>query len=567
MEFLLANHPLDCPICDQGGECDLQDISEVYGYRKSRFKEYKRSVEDKDFGPLIKTVMTRCIHCTRCVRFTEEVSGEGSLGTAGRGRDTEITTYIEKLITHEMSANIIDLCPVGALTSHPYAFKARPWELRQQYSVDTLDPLVPNTQVDYRGAEIMRVIPRINDDVNEEWISDKTRFGFDGVKRQRLSAPMKKNARGEFIDITWEEALELAASELLKAGENVTVSIGDQADCEAIVTVKDLVARLGADTFSLGTQNLKLDPSLRNGYLLNSRIRGVEDADLILLVGTNTRTEAPLLNARIRKEAVKNGKKVGLIGAPLDLCFPYQHLGNGPNTLLDILEGKNPFCARIAEAKRPLILMGSHVFEREDGDDLHKLCLQLAERGFINKADKWNGFAVLHSEIGAINALEIGLDLSKQSKTKPKLVYLLHQDRFADEDIPADAFVIYQGTHGDKGATRANLILPGATYMEKSATYVNTEGRPALTHLVSQPPFLAKEDWEIPRALSEIMEIPLPYESVYQVRERLAELAPHLVKYNYAESSGLVDASLKLAKEGDLSIEGKEFDEVWDVNC
>lgn len=356
MEFLLANHPLDCPICDQGGECDLQDISEVYGYRHGRNYEYRRGVEDKEFGPLVKTTMTRCIHCTRCVRFSEEVAGEFRLGTTGRGKATEISTYIEHVLTHELSANIVDLCPVGALTNMPYAFKARPWELKQTPSIDLFEPIIPAIQFDSRGAEVMRVLPRINEEVNEEWINDKSRFAFDGIKRQRLNVPMEKNSLGEYIDIKWEDALEKAAS-VLNSTQDIGVLIGDQADCESITLIRDLMHRIGVENLEFRSDNLKVDNSFRSGYLMNSRIRGVEDADLLLLIGTNPKIESPVFNARIRKAVIKNNLQVGLIGSPYDLTYEYDHLGVTPKTIIDLLDGKHPFSSKISNVSFFLYLV------------------------------------------------------------------------------------------------------------------------------------------------------------------------------------------------------------------
>jgi NADH dehydrogenase (ubiquinone) Fe-S protein 1 len=347
MEFLLANHPLDCPICDQGGECDLQDISEVYGFRVGRNFEWRRGVEDKDFGPLVKTTMTRCIHCTRCIRFSDEVAGEFRLGTTGRGKATEIGTYIEHVLTHELSANIVDLCPVGALTNLPYAFKARPWELKQMPSIDIFEPIIPSIQIDSRGAEVMRILPRINEEVNEEWISDKSRFAFDGIKRQRLNVPMEKKSDGQFVDLTWEDALERAA-EALNSTQDIGVLIGDQADCETITAMRDLMHRHGVENLEFRSDNLKVDNTFRSGYLMNSRIRGVEDADLLLLIGTNPKVESPVFNARIRKAVVKNNLQVGLVGSAYDLTYEYDHLGVSPKTLIDLLDGKHPFSSKIS---------------------------------------------------------------------------------------------------------------------------------------------------------------------------------------------------------------------------
>lgn len=345
VEFILANHPLDCPICDQGGECDLQDIAQVYGYGEGRFNEYKRSVEDKYIGPLIKMIMTRCIHCTRCCRFTEQVGGEMALGTAGRGTFTEISTYIENMVTNELSANAADLCPVGALTHLPYMFTARPWELKTNYSVDVMDGQGSNIEVNTRGAEVLRVLPRVNEDVNEEWISDKTRQAFDGLKKQRLTVPMARKEDGSFAELKWEEAMEVAAKAFEGIeGDQIAGIIGNFVEVESALAFRDLLHRLGSERLEVSSLAPKLKANFRSDYLMNSRITGIEDSDLILLVGCNPREEAPVLNARIRKSVIYNGLDVAVLGFPSDLTYDYDHIGTTPNTLKQIADGTHPFC-------------------------------------------------------------------------------------------------------------------------------------------------------------------------------------------------------------------------------
>jgi NADH dehydrogenase (ubiquinone) Fe-S protein 1 len=518
MEFLLANHPLDCPICDQGGECDLQDISVVYGYKKGRFKEYKRAVEDKNLGPLIATVMNRCIHCTRCIRFSEEIMGVFDLGTIGRGRSTEIGTYIEKFVSNELSGNLIDLCPVGALTNGPYAYTSRPWELTSVDTIDLMDGLGSNIQVDARGAEIMRVLPRIHEEINEEWISDKSRFSYDGLKKQRLTVPLKRNKDGTFEELTWQEALETVAKKMNDVqGSEMSAIIGNFADVESIIALKDMLNRLDCDNFEIRSDAPKLNADLRSSYIMNSRISGIEDSDLILLVGVNPKTENPVLNARILK-AAKRGAKVAIIGTSADMGYEYIHLGNTTRSLIDIAEGKHPFAARLNTAKLPMVILGSRALERKDGEGILAAVKTIANNSnVLNEKEGWNGFNILHHEGSRCGALDVGISSNTDPNFKPKFVYILGADNIRTEDIPEDAFVVYQGTHGDEGAYFADIILPGAAYTEKSATFVNTEGRVQVSRLVVQPPGIAKEDWKIIRALSEEVGQSLPYDNHEEV--------------------------------------------------
>lgn len=562
MEFLLANHPLDCPICDQGGECDLQDISIEYGYGKSRFYEYKRAVEDKEIGPIIKTTMTRCIHCTRCIRFSEEVAGDFNLGTTGRGKATEIGTYIENLALSELSGNIVDLCPVGALTNKPYAFKARPWELKTVPSVDIIDTILPEVSVDSRGLELMRVLPRINEDVNEEWISDKSRHSLDGNKRQRLVVPIIKNNDGKHIDTNWEIALNLSASLIKNTNpKEIEVLIGDLVDLESICCIRDMMNLLDVENISLGRNNINVDNTVRNGYLMNSKIRGLEDADLLLIVGSNPKYESPVLNSRIRKSVIKNNLLVGLIGSPYDLTYDYTHLGNTINIIIEILQGKHPFCSKIAQAKYPMMLIGSSIIKTKE---FYETLINLAIYGkFINIKTNWCGFNILNNHISTIGALDLGIKPNDNLCKNAKLTILLGYDNIENNDISKESKVIYIGSHGDKGAERADIILPGATFYEKNSTYISTEGRVNFTRGSVQPPFLAKDDWEIIRALSELVNSTLPYDEINDVRNRISEILPFASKYQNIEPNYFGKRLFKTNYH--KKIENHFFDDIVDV--
>jgi NADH-quinone oxidoreductase subunit G len=532
MEFLLINHPLDCPICDQGGECDLQDQAMAYGFGGSRFEENKRAVEEKYLGPLIKTHMTRCIHCTRCVRFMTEVAGVEELGAIGRGEDMEITTYLEHGLASELSANVNDLCPVGALTHRPWAFIYRPWELRKTESVDVMDAVGSNIRVDARGREVLRILPRNNDGVNEEWISDKTRYVADGLKVQRLDRPyVRKNGRLE--PAGWDEALALVGARLKAAKpQRIGAIAGDLAGAEEMFALKDLLGRLGCRNIDCRQDGARLDPRLgRASYLFNSSIAGIEQADAILLVGTNPRLEAAVLNSRIRKRWRQAGVAVGLIGQPADLTYPHEYLGGGPQTLADVLDGKHSFAAVLKAAQRPMVIVGAAAAARADGLAVLSAAAKIALTAAQGKEAGWNPFNVLHCAAGRVAGLDLGfvpenggLDLAAFD-----LVYLLGADEI-DMNRLGSAFVVYQGSHGDAGAQRADVVLPGAAYTEKGATYVSTEGRAQTTARAAFPPGYAKEDWAIVRALSDHVGHRLPYDTLPVLRAAMYKQAPALAR-------------------------------------
>jgi len=555
MEFLLINHPLDCPICDQGGECDLQDQAMAYGVDASRFALNKRAVEDKNIGPLIKTIMTRCIHCTRCVRFMTEVAGVEELGAIGRGEDMEITTYLERGMTSELSGNVIDLCPVGALTSKPYAFTARPWELRKTESVDAMDAVGSNICIDSRGREVLRVLPRNHDDVNEEWISDKTRFIWDGLRTQRLDRPFLRR-RGRLEQTGWDEALNAAAKRIKNAKPaRVAVLAGDLAGAEELFALQDLSKRLGVASIDCRPPGSGLDPKLgRASYLFNTTIAGIDQCDAILLIGTNPRAEASVINARIRQRWLEGGLKIGLIGERANLTYQYDYLGAGPQTLADLTKTKNGFFRLLKSAKRPMIVLGEDAVSRPDGKAVLALAAKLAvEVGAIAK--DWMGFNVLHAAAGRVAALELGFVPSADGrdtagildgikKGRFDVVYLLGVDEL-DIARARDTFFVYQGSHGDSGAHMADVIFPGAAYTEKSATYLNTEGRPQVTARAVFPPGEAREDWTIIRALSENLDRTLPYDTRAQLRAAMYEAVPHFAALDQIETaSGTAIAAL-----------------------
>ena len=535
MEMLLINHPLDCPICDQGGECDLQDQALFYGFDRTRYLEQKRAVKDKDFGPLVETNMTRCIHCTRCVRFASEVAGADEIGAIGRGEDMEITTYLGAIIGSELSGNVIDLCPVGALTSKPYAFVARSWELTKTESIDTMDAMGAAIRIDARGPEVLRVLPRLNEDVNEEWLSDKSRFACDGLKRQRLDRPYVRVA-GKLREADWNEAFTAIARKLSGvAGNRVAAIAGDQADCESMLLLKELMGSLDSPNIDCRQDGAALDPTNRAGYIFNSTLAGVEQADALLLIGTNPRREAPVLNARIRKRWLMGNFPVGVVGTATDLTYGSQHLGNGAKTLTDIADGKHPFAETLKNAKHPMVIVGQGALARADGAAVLAAARGLAESLGLIK-DGWNGFNVLHTAAARVGGLDLGFVpgaqghnvagiLDAASSGAIDVVYLLGADEIDTAKL-GKAFVIYQGHHGDKGAHRADVILPGSAYTEKSATYVNTEGRVQHTHRAVFAPGDGREDWRIIRALSEVLGKKLSYDSLEAVRARLATVNP-----------------------------------------
>ena len=525
MEFLLVNHPLDCPICDQGGECDLQDQSVVYGRAESRFCETKRAVEEKNMGPLIKTVMTRCIQCTRCVRFITEVAGIPELGAVNRGSDMEITTYLDKALSSELSGNVVDLCPVGALTSRPYSFNARPWELKKTESIDVMDALGTNIRIDARGADILRIEPRVNDDVNEEWLSDKGRHSCDGLRRQRLDKPYVKKD-GKLTAIEWPEALELFASKLQGNPDKIGFIAGDLNEVEGLKAAKDLATSLGIKNLDCRQDGSLLDDAAgRSGYLFNSTVNGIEEADVILIVGANPRYDAPVLNARIRKAYLgDNLKTIALIGEEFDLTYPHQHLGDDVKILEDLAKGKGDFAKVLADAEKPMIIIGSAALNRADGDKVAKIT---AEAGLKAKivSDGWNGWNVLHTAASRVGAMDIGflpkeggLSTYKMLGGKLDTIVLMGADEVV---VPEETFVIYIGSHGDNGAHRADLILPAPAYTEKNGIYVNLEGRVQYGRMAVAPKGDAKEEWAIMRAASQLLGKPLAYNTLDELREKL----------------------------------------------
>ncbi len=554
MEFLLINHPLDCPICDQGGECDLQDQAMAYGFDRGRYHENKRAVKDKDFGPLVATSMNRCIHCTRCVRFIGDVAGVADLGGIGRGENMEIDTFVGKALSSELSGNIIDLCPVGALTAKPYSFAARPWELRKTESIDVLDAVGSNIRVDSRGPAVLRILPRLNEEVNEEWISDKTRFAVDGLARRRLDRPYVRRA-GKLIEASWPEAFAAIAGRLKGAAGNRCAAIaGDLADAEAMMALKDLMVALGSPHLDCRQDGAKLDASCRSAYLFNTTIAGIEQADACILVGTDPRAEAAILNARLRKRWLQGGFRVGAFGPPLDLTFAVTALGTGPQGLV---ERAREF---LMDAKQPMLVVGQGALRRKDGAAILALARELAQSaGMVREG--WNGFNVLHLAASRVAGLDLGFVpaaggrdvagiLTGCGNGEIDFLYLLGADEI-DASRLGSAFVVYQGHHGDRGAARADVVLPGAAYTEKDATYVNTEGRVQLARRAVFPPGEAREDWAILRALSGALGRTLPYDSLAGLRTRMVQSypsfaaidAPPPAPWGSFGSSGAVEAA------------------------
>lgn len=534
MEFLLINHPLDCPICDQGGECDLQDQALYYGRGKSRYDENKRAVEEKHMGPLIKTEMTRCIHCTRCIRFATEVAGVEDIGAIGRGEDMEITSYLEQTVDSEMSGNVIDLCPVGALTSKPYAFTARSWELKKTETVDVMDALGSAIRLDARGNEIMRILPRLNEEVNEEWISDKTRFHYDGLKRARLDTPYIKKS-GKLVKASWGQAFEAIAKKLKRLkGKEIGALIGDLSDLESMKALKDLLAAYGSKRLECRVDGTKLEADNRAGFLFNSCISGVDEADYILLVGTDPRSEAAVLNARIGPRVRHGALKVARIGPATDLTYPVDELGDDPRILEDIQSGKHAAAKAFKKAKKPMIIVGQGALIRKDGAAILHAARALAEKFKMIRTD-WNGFNVLHTAASRAGGLALGLTtkggieaISRDAKAGNLKALFIHGADEIDFTELKKVFKIYIGSHGDTGAAAADVILPGAAYSEKNGTYINTEGRIQSGFRAIFPPGEAREDWTILRALSEVLGHKLPYDDLTALRTALAHDLPEL---------------------------------------
>jgi NADH-quinone oxidoreductase subunit G len=548
LEFLLINHPLDCPICDQGGECDLQDETLGYGRDDTRYHENKRAVEEKYMGPLVKTVMTRCIQCTRCVRYVTEIAGVPEVGMISRGEDAEITTYLEQAIHSEMTGNVVDLCPVGALTHKPWAFNYRSWELKKTESVDVMDAVGANIRVDARGAEVMRVLPRVNEAINEEWIDDKTRYACDGLMRQRLDRPYVR-IDGKLKPATWAEAFATVAAKLTAAKpERIGAIAGDLQDAESMKATLDLFKGLGVTNLDCRQDGAKLGYGPRESYLFNTTIEGLEKVDALMLIGTNPRLEAPLINARIRKRWLTGKLKIGVVGEQADLNYGYHYVGAGVASLKQMFDGHDKIAAQT-----PAFIVGAGVYAREDGAALLNLIGEGAAKFGLVK-DGWNGFNILHTAAARVGGLDLGflpgaggLDAKAMTaKGALDVLFLLSADEIDLADT--DAFVVYLGTHGDAGAHRADVILPGAAYTEKAGLYVNTEGRVQMANRAVFPKGEAREDWAILRALSEHVGAKLPYDSLNGLRAKLIADHPTFGQVDYAPGSA--PAALDLAALG-----------------
>jgi len=556
MEFLLINHPLDCPICDQGGECDLQDQAMGYGVDTSRFAENKRAVEDKYLGALVKTSMNRCIQCTRCVRFSAEVCGAPEMGATGRGEDMEITTYLEQALTSELQGNLVDICPVGALTSKPYAFAARPWELGKTQSIDVMDGVGSAIRVDTRGREVMRILPRVNEAVNEEWISDKTRHVVDGLRTQRLDRPYIRE-NGQLRAVSWSEAFAAIAAKTGRIdGKRIGAIAGDLAAVEEMFALKELLAKCGSVNLAVQGGDAFNPKAGRASYIFNPTIAGIEQADALLIVGSNPRKEAAVLNARIRKRWRSGQLKIGVLGAKAELTYAYDYLGAGTDSLNDLAAGRNSFAEVLKSAKNPIVLVGSGVAARHDGAAVLALAAKLAlDVGAVK--DGWNGFAVLQDTASRVGALDIGFASDAGGLNAAQMVtfgtldvlFLLGADEIK---LPDGTFVVYIGTHGDRGAHRADVILPGAAYTEKSGIFVNTEGRVQIASRASFPPGEAREDWAIVRALSEVLGKKLPYDSLAALRQAIFKAAPHLTRIDQIEAGNATDIKMLAGKGGSL---------------
>ncbi|KAJ2742025.1 ndufs1 NADH-ubiquinone oxidoreductase subunit [Coemansia sp. BCRC 34301] len=548
MEFLLANHPLDCPICDQGGECDLQDQSMRYGSDRGRFGESKRAVEDKDLGPLVKTAMTRCIQCTRCVRFINEVAGTGELGSTGRGNDMQIGTYVTRPLASELSGNVIDLCPVGALTAKPHAFTARPWELTSTESVDVLDALGSAIRVDSRGAEVVRIVPRTNDAVNEEWLGDKSRFAYDGLKRQRLTMPLVR-VNGRLEPAPWADALQLVGQKLRATlPGHVAALAGALADAESLVALKDLVNAAGSERLGIDALWGTTCADIRSAYTFSSTLAAVEDADAVLLVASNPRREAPVLNARLRKPFLAGSAVFGVVGEKTDLTFDYDHVGSDLASIDSLADGRHPFAALLRNAQRPLVIVGAGVAEQPGGQAVLAAVARLGSSLPRLVTAEWNGLSTLQYAAGRTAALDIGYTTGGDIATA-QFVYLLGADGPAVSSISANAFVVYQGHHGDAGAHSADVVLPASAYTEKTATFVNTEGRVQRTRQAVAAPGAARDDWKIVRALSDSAGLPLAYDDIAGLRARMADVCPALVSPDVLEPTSAEVARLGLARQ------------------
>ena len=556
MEFLLANHPLDCPVCDQGGECDLQDQSLFYGLDNSRYTENKRQVKEKYMGPLIKTEMTRCIHCTRCIRFATEIAGIPELGAVGRGEDMEITTYLEKSMESELSANVIDLCPVGALTSKPYAFEARPWDLKKTETIDIMDAVGSNIRVDTYGWEVKRILPRVNEDINEEWISDKTRYACDGLLKQRLDTPYIRE-NGRLKKSSWSQTLKLLITKLKSFDPNeIAGLVGDLADLEMIYCFKSFFEKsLGSTNLECRQDKIYINPEERMNYIFNSSIKGIEDSDLILLVGTNPRLEATILNARIRKAYINSRLKIYSIGNPGDLTYPYQNIGSNTSVIKEIVSDSHEISSKIKKSKKPLVIIGESALYGKGGQYVFETLKNfLFSNNFIKK--EWNALNILTQQASRVGAIDLGIHsinekenfsfFDKLDNDDFKFLYLLGVDNINFDK--KDKFVVYQGSHGDKGAEIADIILPGAAYTEKNGLFVNLEGKLQNAYKASYPPGDAREDWVIFKDLATMMKKPLEYNNVKYLREsinkKIQQKIDHVV--NKTNSIDFVDENISI---------------------
>ena len=550
MEFLLINHPLDCPICDQGGECDLQDQAFKYGKGKSRYSEDKRSVKDKNLGPLVETHMTRCIHCTRCIRFSTDVAGIPEMGALGRGEHMEIVSYLERTLTSELSGNVIDLCPVGALNSKPYAFTARSWELEATESIDVMDAVGSNIRIDSRGLEVMRILPKLNEDINEEWLSDKARFSYDGLKNQRLDRPyLKKN--GKFQEASWESAISAINTKFnsLKDKSAIAAIAGTTSPCETMFLLKNLLSKLGSVMYTANQFGYGFDLSSRGNYLFNTTIAGIEKADVCLLIGANPRQVAPVLNARIGKMVRAGLLTVGRIGEQDDQTYKIKELGSDI-TLLEHLNSSdsknskdvNDFATLFAKAINPMIIIGDAVLTRADSHGILSLAHEIAQKHNVVRSD-WNGFNILHNHASMVGALDLGFvygksgegtfEILKKTQTGDvKILYLLGSDDIDMSKIGEDVFVIYQGHHGDSGANRANVILPEAAYTEQNGIYVNMEGRPQFARSSVNPPGMSKTGVEIISIVAKALGIELEGNDLSLIRKDMAN--QHKI-FNYVD--------------------------------
>ncbi len=558
MEFLLINHPLDCPICDQGGECDLQDQAMGYGRDHSRYHENKRVVKDKYLGPIVKTIMTRCIQCTRCIRFATEIAGVPELGAVARGENMEVTNYVERALSSELSGCLVDICPVGALTSKPYAYIARPWELRKTDSIDVMDAVGSNIRVDSRGPEVLRILPRLNEDINEEWLADKSRHAIDGLIRRRLDSCWVRRD-GRLHRASWDEAFAAIAARVRGLpGERIGAVVGNQADAESIFALREMMAALGSANLDCRQDAAQYATGRRDFYLFNTTIAGIEDADALLLIGANPRHEAPILNARIRKRWLQGGFPIGLIGPAAELTYGYEHLGDGPAALRALLESTEP----LGPAKRPMLVLGHAALARPDGDAVLAAAWRLAAaRGMLTP--EWHGFNVLHTAASRVAALDLGFLPGAGGKALSGMLgggvaalWLLAADEFDTSRIAAETFVVYQGHHGDRGAARADVILPGAAYTEKNGTYVNTEGRVQRGLMAVRPPGEAREDWAILRAASAALGKTLPFDSLEQVRAGLERANPVFATVGVLPRFGCAD---RAGPAGEGALDGPAF--------